>query len=69
MSEFVKLPDGKMVCFNPGGRWHGWLFTLHPDGNLVSECQLGFHVPKADPVWKKLHEAGRTKAGNDISGI
>ncbi len=24
------------LCFNPGGRWHGWVFRKHPDGNLVS---------------------------------
>jgi len=28
------------VCFNPGGRWHGWLFYRHPDGQLVSLRKL-----------------------------
>jgi hypothetical protein len=38
--EFFELPDGKVVCCNPGGRFHGWLFYRHPDGQLISERKL-----------------------------
>lgn len=40
MNTFFELPDGKIICFNPGGRWHGWLFHRHPDGQFVSEQKL-----------------------------
>jgi hypothetical protein len=48
MSEFFELPNGKAVCFNPGGRWHGWLFYRHPDGQLVSERKLETTKPYPD---------------------
>lgn len=38
--KFFELPDGKIVCFNAGGRWHGWLLHRHPDGQFVSERKL-----------------------------
>lgn len=28
------------VNFNPGGRFHGWLFRRHPDGQFVSVRKL-----------------------------
>ncbi len=28
------------VCSNPGGRFHGWLFQQHPDGQWVSIRKL-----------------------------
>lgn len=38
--EFFMLRDGTAVCCNPGGRFHGWLFVRHPDGQLVSAAKL-----------------------------
>jgi hypothetical protein len=38
---FFELPDGQVVCFNPTGRWHGWLFRRHADCSLVSVRKLG----------------------------
>lgn len=32
------LPDGTAVCM--GGRWRGWLFRKHPDGQWVSMLKL-----------------------------
>ena len=37
---YFALPDGMVVSFNPCGRWHGWLWRRHPDGQLVSVQQL-----------------------------
>jgi|GEM_PF-2325375 len=48
MGTFFALPDGKVVCFNPGGRWHGWLFRRHPDGQFVSERKLEEITPPRD---------------------
>jgi hypothetical protein len=44
--ELFELPDGTAVCCNPGGRWHGWLFVRHPDGQFVSARKL---EPPANP--------------------
>ncbi len=44
--ELFELPDGTAVCCNPGGRFHGWLFRKHPDGQYVSVKKL---EPVADP--------------------
>lgn len=38
--EFLELPDGRAVCFCPGGRWHGWLFYRHADGHLMPMQEL-----------------------------
>ncbi len=38
--ELFELPDGTAVCCNPGGKFHGWLFTHHPDGQWVSIRKL-----------------------------
>lgn len=46
MGTFFELPDGKIICCNPGGRWHGWLFRRHPDGQFVSERPL----PEVKPI-------------------
>lgn len=45
LSDFEKqqlfdLGDGRVVQFNPAGRFHGWVFRRHPDGQLVSDQQL-----------------------------
>ena len=39
-SELFELPDGTAICCNPGGRFHGWLFARHPDGQYVSVRKL-----------------------------
>ena len=33
------------VSFNPGGRFHGWLFGQHPDGGWVSMVKLEAFTP------------------------
>ena len=38
--ELFDLGDGMAVCSNPGGRFHGWLFRKHPDGEFVSVRKL-----------------------------
>lgn len=42
--ELFDVGNDRVVCFNPGGRFHGWLFMRHADGQLVSLRQLN-HVP------------------------
>lgn len=38
--QLFDLGNGRVVQFNPAGRFHGWVFRRHPDGQLVSEHQL-----------------------------
>lgn len=38
--QHFDLGDGRVVCFNPAGRFHGWVFRRHPDGYLVSDQKL-----------------------------
>lgn len=40
MPQWFALGDGRMVQFNPAGRFHGWIFRPHPDGQWVSERKL-----------------------------
>jgi hypothetical protein len=47
---FFDLPNGKVICFNPGGRWHGWIFHRHIDGRLVSEYRAAEVKPPLDDV-------------------
>jgi hypothetical protein len=43
------LGDGRQyIYYNPGGRFHGWLFTRHPDGQFVSQYKL-YEVPLPKP--------------------
>jgi len=35
-TQFFDLRNGNYFCCEPGGRWHGWLFYKHPDGQFVS---------------------------------
>ena len=46
MTELFKIDDETAVCSNPGGRFHGWLFKRHPDGDWVSERKLEPAPPK-----------------------
>lgn len=45
--ELFNLGDGRAVQSNPGGRFHGWLFHQHPDGQWISERKL----PVLDVPW------------------
>lgn len=38
--ELFKLNEQQAVQCNPGGRFHGWLFRRHPDGQWISERKL-----------------------------
>lgn len=38
--ELFDLGDGFAIAFNPQGRFHGWLFKKHPDGQWVSVRKL-----------------------------
>jgi hypothetical protein len=38
--EIFDLGNGFAVNFNPRGRFHGWLFRRHPDGQWVSVKKL-----------------------------
>lgn len=37
------LPDGNAVCM--GGRWRGWMFRKHPDGQWISMLKLTEESP------------------------
>jgi hypothetical protein len=39
-AEMFDIGNGFAVCSNPGGRFHGWLFRKHPDGQYVSVRKL-----------------------------
>lgn len=54
--EFFKLPDGKIISFNPGGgraRWHGWIFRIGRNSELISERQLETYTPVHDPLFDR----------------
>lgn len=38
--ELFKISDDLAVNCNPNGRFHGWLFRRHPDGQFVSVRKL-----------------------------
>lgn len=38
--ELFEIGNDQAVCCNPGGRFHGWLFRRHPDGQWVSVRKL-----------------------------
>jgi hypothetical protein len=38
--ELFDVGNGLAVSFNPRGRFHGWLFRQHPDGQYVSVRKL-----------------------------
>lgn len=38
--ELFDVGGGLAVSFNPRGRFHGWLFRQHPDGQYVSVHKL-----------------------------
>ncbi|HWV44156.1 hypothetical protein [Pseudorhodoplanes sp.] len=50
--ELFELPDGTAVCCNPGGRFHGWLFRRHPDGQMVSARKLELAKDPYGPLAK-----------------
>lgn len=49
--EFFDLGDGHAVRCNPGGRFHGWLFRRHPDGQYVSVRKLEIVEQPYDPLF------------------
>jgi hypothetical protein len=60
--EFFRLPDGKIIIisFNPGGgRWHGWIFRVGRDGQLISERQLASYTPLHDPMFDRPASSGK----------
>jgi hypothetical protein len=48
--EMFVISDGEGVCCNPGGRFHGWLFRRHPDGQWVSVRKLEAEPPPTSPL-------------------
>lgn len=38
--NLFRINEREAVCFNPNGRFHGWLFLQHPDGHWVSFRKL-----------------------------
>lgn len=40
MTELFQLSAEIAICCNPNGRFHGWLFRKHPDGQWVSVRKL-----------------------------
>lgn len=52
--QMFDMLHGRYLCFDPKGRWHGWEFYKHPDGQFVSiakrECTEPFSTfPWATP--------------------
>lgn len=45
--EMILLDHNNAVC--SGGRWHGWRFTRHPDGQWVSAQKLQIETAKVTP--------------------
>jgi hypothetical protein len=43
--ELFDIGNGMAVSCNPGGKFHGWLFRKHPDGQYVSVRKLGTVAP------------------------
>lgn len=45
-AQMLLLPDPmKRYAICIGGRWHGWLFHRHPDGQWVSKFKLPVEEP------------------------
>lgn len=64
-AEMFKLPayiTNAAVHFNPGGRFHGWLFRQHPDGYWVSVAKLApVPEPWHDPAITAPAVPGKSK--------
>lgn len=58
--EFFKLPDGKIISFNPGGRWHGWIFRQGRDGKLPPSATRRANADTKAEVIDAWNEAART---------
>jgi hypothetical protein len=48
------IGGGLAVSSNPGGKFHGWLFRKHPDGQYVSVCRLEAIPHPAGPLAELL---------------
>lgn len=46
IQETFKISENEGVCFNPGGRFHDWLFRRHPDGQWVPVRKLESELPQ-----------------------
>lgn len=51
------VESDRAVCF--GGRWHGWLFWLHPNGNWVSARKLTETETTIDPLFSMMEPSSR----------
>lgn len=58
-AQYFELPDGKVVSFNPAGRWHGWIWRRHPDGQLVTEQKLEAIDPRIPDAVGSPTEPGK----------
>lgn len=52
--RLFKLPDGNFVGVNSGDRFDGWLFSPHPDGQLISIGKLEEYELDASETPAKL---------------
>ena len=59
MAQLFDLGNGEAVNFNPGGRFHGWLFRRYPDGQYVSVRKLDIVDNPAGPLAALFADPGR----------
>lgn len=50
--ELFQIDEQTAINCNPGGRFHGWLFRRHPDGQWISVRKL---EPIANPFGALSH--------------
>lgn len=43
--QMFDMLHGRYLCFDPTGRWHGWEFYKHPDGQFVSIAKREWAEP------------------------
>lgn len=46
--QMFDMLHGRYLCFDPAGRWHGWEFYKHPDGQFVSMGKREWMKPIQD---------------------
>lgn len=49
--ELFDLGNGLAFACNPNGRFHGWLFKQHPDGQWVSYRKLDLVADPFPDKW------------------
>lgn len=52
--RMLLVEKDRAVCI--GGKWDGWLFWLHPNGNWVSARKLPETEPVIDPLFSQMEE-------------